>query len=344
MPQHIPPLRNQLLPKNSQRLESREPNVLEVAFLLHHVTKDCSGRMELTVPKQVDHIVKVTRSRPFAEGTNFFSKYLFESVAARRYAFGRGVGIYVSHGPHDRRQYQNFIGSEIKFDARYIGAPWRYRTAIADPPLAAKTTPSIVEYFEPALIGRQLDTRRFVEPVTELGEPLFQETRVQLRRVRNCKIQVLGEPIRLEKALLETGAAFENPRSSQERIAVNASEQPTEDVIFFDNARFKAKLIGEPQDFRTVNHAAFVSIQLRGTHTRQRLTSLRLATAGSSFAIPVLSRLRHSTISFSGPPRRSARNPSLLNTAPLPRRSATLISSSAVPLFSLTYRSRQSAT
>jgi len=118
-------------------------------------------------------------------------------------------------------------------------------------------------------------------------------------------------------------------------MSAPTGEHPTENVIFLDNARFKAKLIGKSQDFRTIDHEAFASLQLSGTHTRQRFTSFRLATAGSSFAFPLLSRSRQPVISFSGPPRRSARNPSLLNTALFPRRSAALINSSGVPLFSL---------
>src|SRR5271166_860774 len=104
MPQHVPPLRNQLVPKNSQSLEPWKANVLECAFLLHHVADHSSGRLKPTVTKQIDHIVEVARSRSFAKGADFFSKKLLEGVTTRHYTFGRRIRIHVSHGPHHRRQ------------------------------------------------------------------------------------------------------------------------------------------------------------------------------------------------------------------------------------------------
>jgi hypothetical protein len=39
--------------------------------------------MEFAVAKQVDHIIEVTRSRPFAKCTDLFAEHLFEGVTMR---------------------------------------------------------------------------------------------------------------------------------------------------------------------------------------------------------------------------------------------------------------------
>ncbi len=70
------------------------------------------------------------------------------------------------------------------------------------------------------------------------------------------EIQVFRETIRLEVALLQAGAAFEHTCGVQRRVGEDARQQPAEDIVFFDNVRFKAELPGEINDLLSRDHSA----------------------------------------------------------------------------------------
>ena len=56
-----------------------------------------------------------------------------------------------------------------------------------------------------------------------------------MTRISKRKIQIFRKPVRFEKALLQTGAAFEHPRVSEDGVSIDATKYPTEDIVFLDD-------------------------------------------------------------------------------------------------------------
>ena len=73
------------------------------------------------------------------------------------------------------------------------------------------------------------------------------------------EVQVLRKPISLEVALLETGAALEDPAFRKLFMRVDAGEYPAEDVVLLDNVGQQRKRRRGFEDFAPVDHGAIVS-------------------------------------------------------------------------------------
>ena len=62
---------------------------------------------------------------------------------------------------------------------------------------------------------------------------------VDLRCVRDRKIQIFRKSISLEIALLEAGTALEEPGAGECSVRVDASENPAEHIVLFNDSRSK---------------------------------------------------------------------------------------------------------
>jgi len=101
-------------------------------------------------------------------------------------------------------------------------------------------------------------------------------------------------------------------------MSINAGEHPTEDVILLYDMRCERCLYGEVKDFTLVDQPVAPDTQDDGTMSRHLEMSRLQSKAGSSLALPAVSRARQSSTSAALSSRLSARKPSRLNTAPLP--------------------------
>jgi hypothetical protein len=209
----------------------------------------------------------------------------------------RGIRIRMRNRPQDGRHDKNFVSRQIELHARQIAAA-RHRTTIGNAALPRPAAALRVIDIETQQVCRKLDARFIVEPFANRLEAFDQEISVELRGVGDREIQILGKPIRLEEALLETGAALEYPRRAEHFVTSDSREQPPEYVVFFDHIGAKAKFTCQLQDLRAVDHrAAAFPAQLSGIHSRQRLTSLGQAMAGSSLMLPWVRRFRQASTS-----------------------------------------------
>ena len=95
------------------------------------------------------------------------------------------------------------------------------------------------------------------------------------------EIQVFREAVGLEVALLEAGAALEDPGLRERWMRVDAGEYPAKDVVLLDNAGQESERRGGLEDFTLVDHpGAF--FHRGGIQTRQAVTSRVQDNAGSS--------------------------------------------------------------
>ncbi len=78
-----------------------------------------------------------------------------------------------------------------------------------------------------------------VNPGRNLTKHPLQKRLVQMRRIEQREVQVLGKPIGFEVAFLEAGSALEHPFVRKLRMRKDAGECPAQRVVLFDNARVK---------------------------------------------------------------------------------------------------------
>lgn len=132
--------------------------------------------------------------------------------------------------------------------------------------------------------------------------------------------------IRLALEALAAKRATVKMHGADHRVAGDAVQHPAQHVVLLDYPGLKPECVGEPENLSAVDHCFPLFAQPAGHHSRQRVTRCRHVRAGSSFALPVVSRSWQAVIASAGPPRRSRRKPSRLKTAPLPNRSAVVMS------------------
>src|SRR5205823_14311922 len=110
------------------------------------------------------------------------------------------------------------------------------------------------ENLERNLIARKLDTALFIDPVRDLLKRSHKEVEVELRFVGQGEIEILGEAVCFEIALLEAGSTLENPFVRDRRVVEDAGQQPAEHVVLFDNVRQQPEVGSRSQKLAAVNH------------------------------------------------------------------------------------------
>jgi hypothetical protein len=94
------------------------------------------------------------------------------------------------------------------------------------------------------------------DPADYFLEYGLQEFFVNVAFVAQREIEVLRKPVRFEVALLEAGAAFEDPAFRKFVMCINAGEYPAENVILLDDIGQQRKGRSGFEDFAAVYHAA----------------------------------------------------------------------------------------
>jgi hypothetical protein len=231
------------------------------------------------------------------------------------------------NGPLDGRQGEQFVGCEVEFDARKIAAG-RDRPAVINPALAGGLAALVLKDVEAKLFGGNLKPGLIVNPRRDVRENPEQNRSVEMSFIDDGEVEIFGEPIGFEIALLQTRAALEYPVIAKLGIGADAGEQPAEHVVFFDNGRGQTEIGRELQEFGAGNHdgrsfaARRAFAHVSGIHSRQARTRRGHSRPGSSFALPCVSRVRQAETRSFWWVWVSARKPIRLNTAPLPSFSA----------------------
>lgn len=155
----------------------------------------------------------------------------------------RTVAVGMMHCPFLWRQNELLLAGQVELDPRQVALPHE-RADVIDAPLRV---PTAVEHgqLEANLLPRDFDAALFIDPFGHLTECLQQVVLVELGFLRHSEIQILGKPIRLEVAFLQARSALEDPAFRKLGIRGNAGQQPTEDVVLFDDVQIQRKLAGQ---------------------------------------------------------------------------------------------------
>src|SRR5205814_298620 len=98
--------------------------------------------------------------------------------------------------------------------------------------------------------------RAHVQPGLLLDAPEdVLEDRRELPARKHGEVQVLREPVRLDVALLEAGAALEGPRGPQPRVGPKAPKHPTDGVVLLDDLLAQARIPGKALQLVATDHA-----------------------------------------------------------------------------------------
>jgi hypothetical protein len=74
-----------------------------------------------------------------------------------------------------------------------------------------------------------------VNPLAHLLEDPGKEVLIKVVSVLQREVQILREPVGLEVALLQAGAALEHPARADHRVGRNAGQEPAEGVVLLDH-------------------------------------------------------------------------------------------------------------
>jgi hypothetical protein len=159
----------------------------------------------------------------------------------------------VRHWATDGLENEYFVRREVELDPRRITTP-RQRAAIAYPALRTGVAARIAEDLESACIAREFDAGVFVHPIRNLVEDRLQKGGVEMVFVEHSEVEIFGEPIGFEIALLEAGAALEDPPISQPLVRRNPGQQPAQGVVLLDDMQVELELSGEVPNLLAVDH------------------------------------------------------------------------------------------
>jgi hypothetical protein len=166
---------------------------LKLPFLGDDIA-DHHGRVaEITMPKKIDHIVKVARPGALRERPHLLAEQFLEGIIARRDPFGRRVGIGMRDRRNYRWQHHALISRKIEFDAGQVSAVRSDRSAIGKASLPRPAACLQIVDIEAQQLGRQLDAGRVVESgasAFETGVALSFERRIVPVRI-SCSGTIL---------------------------------------------------------------------------------------------------------------------------------------------------------
>src|ERR1017187_3212653 len=211
--------------------------------------------MEFVMSEEIDHVVEVAGPCPFGERAHLLGEDFFVAVATRHdCAFGR-VSIWMRDGAIDWRQYEDLVGCQVELDSWQVAGRRRNRAAIGDPPLPGRAVAAIPEDLEIDFIRRKLNTRLLVDPRGHFAKCADQEINVEMGFIGQREVEVLGEAVCFEVALLETRSALEYPFVRERRMVEDAGEEPAENVVLFDDVRQQSEVRGGYEQLTAINHA-----------------------------------------------------------------------------------------
>ena len=145
------------------------------------------------------------------------------------------------HGARHGVEHQHLIGREVKLDAWRIAGSAK-RTAIADAPLGQLAAARVREDLELARLRRELEARYVVDPIGDLLEDPSEESFVQVLGILQREVEVLGEPVRFEVALLEASPSLEHPARAYLWMRGDPRKEPAQRIVLLDDMGLQLQL------------------------------------------------------------------------------------------------------
>jgi hypothetical protein len=188
-----------------------------------------------SAPVEVDDVVEVARTCALSEGSQLLGEDLDEGVAADRGVVGEHIVVGVGDRSTDRLLDEDLVVGEVELDARLVRIA--SRSAVVDPALGRAP---IGSHADERGTARQRDASLLLDGIEHRGQGGQQCGRLEWAVLADGEVEVFGESVRLDEALLEAGATLEDPRVAQRCVRPDAPEEPAEDVVLLDD------LLGQP--------------------------------------------------------------------------------------------------
>lgn len=232
---------------------------------------------------QVDHVVEIARALAFGQGTHLLGKHFLKGVTQDVDTIFRQVAVRVVNRPLHGREDEHLVDRQVQLDAWRV-AGTAQRTTISQTPLCRLAAAPIGEDFELARLGRKLQAAGVVNPITDFLENLGEESLIKMIGILQREVQIFGEAVGFEVALLQAGATLEDPPVADRRVCRDAGKEPAERIVFFDDMRLELKLGGESHDLLLRDHRLVSLSSVADTQTRHVVIRRSDGSAGSSLA------------------------------------------------------------
>lgn len=194
-----------------------------------------SVQAEVVTVVEADDVVEVPGAAALSHSADLLGEDLLQGVAANSGISGKLVGVSVRDGSSLRRPHDELVDCEVDLDAcshRGLARAPVVHTALG---AHAAWSPS-----EPWLPDGEVDAGLVADPRQDLFDHRMDVGGIDGTVRQDGEVEVLGEPVGLDVALLQAGAAFEDPEVAELRMLTKAPEHPAEDVILLDD------VLGQP--------------------------------------------------------------------------------------------------
>lgn len=194
-----------------------------------------------------------------------------------------------------RRSHDALIGGDVELDARRLEL--LPRPDVVHPTLNGQ---SVWAQPKDGFTGGEVDAR-FGRNACECAPQVCRHVIGKVRTAgQDCEVEILGEAVRLDVALLETRSAFEDPLLAEHGVGTDPPKQPAQYVVLLNDLLSEAPLADALNDVGAGDHEAsrvprFTLI--RNPHRRRMCPRAELL--GSSAVTPVLRRSTHAAINLS---------------------------------------------
>ena len=211
-------------------------------------------------PVQVDDVVQVAGASALAHRPQLLGKHLFERVAANQSGLRQAVRVGVTDRAQHRRPDDGFGQAQVDLDARGVGRG--ARSSVVD---AALEGPAVRAKPQCGWADGKVDSRRLADPCEDARECACDRRLAHRWPGQDGEIEILGEPICLEVALLETCAALERPPDGEFRIQADPPRHPAEDVVLLHHVLAQPPLADARRDVAPPDHSP-ISTLIRKFH------------------------------------------------------------------------------
>lgn len=143
----------------------------------------------------------------------------------------------------DSGQHKPLVRREIELDLRPSARArrGRYRSAIADPALTTAPTATVHVNVEAELVVGNHEARFVGDPCDDLAEDTPEKAFVEMTLADKSEVDVFGESIGLEVALLQARPSFKYPRLRNVTVRIDPRKQPSENIVLLEDIRQQAE-------------------------------------------------------------------------------------------------------
>src|SRR5436309_91742 len=236
MAKHVPPLGLKFgAPRRGLNGGAgRDRDLFVPTLLLEDIEDDRLGAPRVGTAEDTHHVVQIARQTALGKGAELLAEDLGEAVTRRLSCGWKLVAVGVCDLAADWIVDQYFVGRQVNLYSRQV-TPRAARPSVVDAALDGAPTSRRLVRLEADLVTRDFDARSLVDALSDGRENGAQGIRVDCGALEKSEVQILGEAIRLEVALLKAGATLEHPRVSDGRLGGDAPKEPAQSVVLLDD-------------------------------------------------------------------------------------------------------------